>query len=391
MFTPVSTPDGHVYFQSKTRLCRWSGGKAMCRETAPALSRIFAVDRRLYVQQQGVGLMEMAHDGALRLVRDGDRFAEDEIKVVLPYGDGAARGLLVGLRTSAIFVQRAGRFEPFAPELYNRRADERLADGAILPDGSYALATRLRGLLIVDRQGRLLRRIDRAAGLQDNYVHAVVADRQGGLWLALQTGASRVEVASPFSVFDEASGLEQEWRAVVRHEGSLYVRGYAGLFVATPVSAEHALRPKAGTMRFRRVDGIEAPVPSMLRVGNRLLVSSVNAIDEIREGRPHRAVTYRSMPGMLTRSRADARRVYVGLADGLASIRLGDDGTWRDEGRVPGVDDAITSIAEATDGSLWLVSQRQRVLRVSFDAAHSGNASDRENAARPVLPRAGPG
>jgi signal transduction histidine kinase/DNA-binding response OmpR family regulator len=372
VFTPVSTPDGHVYFQSKTRLCRWSGGRVTCREMPPALSRIFAVDRKLYVQQLGVGLMEMAHDGALRLVPQGGRFAHDEIKVVLPYGGDTAPGLLVGLRTSALFVQRAGRFEAFAPALHDRRADERLGDGAVLPDGSYALATRLRGLLIVDRQGRLLRRIDRAAGLQDNYVHAVVADRQGGLWLALQTGASRVEIASPFSVFDEASGLEQEWRTVVRHEGSLYVRGYAGLFVAPPASTQNAPRPKAGTMHFRRVAGIEAPVHSMLRVGNRLLVSSVNAIDEIREERPRRAITYRSMPGMLARSRADARRVYVGLADGLASMRLGDDGTWRDEGRLPGVDDAITSIAEATDGSLWLVSQRQRVLRVSFDDATPG-------------------
>ncbi len=321
------------------------------------------------MQQQGVGLMEMAHDGALRLVPQGDRFADDEIKVVLPYGDDTAPGLLVGLRTSALFVQRAGRFEPFAPALYDRRADERLADGAVLPDGSYALATRLRGLLIVDRQGRLLRRIDRAAGLQDNYVHAVVADRQGGLWLALQTGASRVEIASPFSVFDEASGLEQEWRAVVRHEGSLYVRGYAGL-----------VRRDAGLRRARGpTEGRHNALSSRGRD------RSARPLDAAGRQSPARVVgeRHRRDPGRPTAARhqlpIDARdagplaggrpRVYVGLADGLASIRLGDDGTWRDEGRLPGVDDAITSIAEATDGSLWLVSQRQRVLRVGFDDA----------------------
>ena len=99
----------------------------------------------------------------------------------------------------------------------------------------------------------MLRQIDRAAGLQDNYVHAVLPDRQGGLWLALQTGASRVEVGSPFSVFDEASGLEQEWRAIVRHEGTLVrarirrpLRGAAASAPATPPA-------QAGPLRFRRV------------------------------------------------------------------------------------------------------------------------------------------
>ena len=365
MFTPVSAPDGRVYFQARTKLCQWSGGEVTCRETVPALSRIFVAGRKLYVQYQGVGLMEMVGD-ALRHVPQGARFSRDEIKVLLPYSDAEDSGILVGLRTSELFVQRTRSFEPFAPAVHDRRADERLTDGAVLPDGSFAFATRLRGLLVVDRQGRLLHQVDRVAGLQDNYVHAVLPDRQGGLWLALQTGASRVEVGSPFSVFDEASGLEQEWRAVVKHEGSVYVRGYAGLFEADLPSPGDAT-PAAGALRFRRVPEIESSVWSMLPVGDRLLVSSLNGIDEIRAKRSRRIVSYPSTPITMYRSRTDPARVYVGLAKGLASLYLVD-GTWRDEGRMPAIDETITSIAETKTGSLWLVSQRQRILRVDFAA-----------------------
>jgi hypothetical protein len=296
VFTPVSTPDGLVYFQAKTKLCRWSGGPVSCEETAPAHSRIFVVDRRLYVQRQGVGLMEMTPGGSLHPVPHGERFAKEEIKVLLPYPDGNRHGLLVGLRTSTLFVQRRGAFERFAPALHDRRVDERLSSGAVLPDGSFALATRLRGVLIVDRDGRLLQQIDRAAGLQDNYVHAVQTDGQGGLWLALQTGASRVEIASPFSVFDETSGLEQEWRAIVRHEDALYVRGYAGLVKAALPSPRRLNQGDAVSLRFHRVTGIEAPVSSLLRLGDRLLVSSFNAVDEIRANRSRCVARYRSMP-----------------------------------------------------------------------------------------------
>lgn len=367
VFTPVSAPDGRVYFQARTKLCRWFNGQIGCREVDVALSRIFVAGRKLFVQQQGVGLMEMDGD-SMRLVAGGERFAEEDIRVLLPYAPGDDGSILVGLRTGELFLQRDRSFQPFAADVRDGRLDERLLDGAVLPNGSFAFGTRLRGLLIVDRHGRLLNQIDRTAGLQDNYVHAVLADRQGGVWLALQTGASRVEVVSPFSVFDEASGLEQEWREVVKHDGSLYVRGYAGLFEASLQSAKSARHGTLGSLQFHRVREIEGSVWSLQPVADRLLVSSVNGIDEIRNKHPRRVISYRSTPMTMYRSRTDPRRVYVGLAEGLASLYLGDSG-WQDEGRVDGIDETITSIGETSSGSLWLVSQRQRVLRVDFAAA----------------------
>ena len=375
VFTPVSAPDGRVYFQARTKLCRWFNGRIGCRDVAGALSRIFVAGRKLYVQQQGVGLMEM-QDDSMRPVPGGERFAEEDVRVLLPYSPDETGGILVGLRTGELFLQRDRSFEPFAPAVRDGRVEERLLDAAVLPNGSFAFGTRLRGLLIVDRHGRLLNQIDRTAGLQDNYVHAVLADRQGGVWLALQTGASRVEVVSPFSVFDEASGLEQEWREVVKHEGSLYVRGYAGLFEASLHSSRPATNGALGSLQFHRVREIEGSVWALQPVADRLLVSSVTGIDEIRNKRPRRIISYRSTPMTMYRSRTDPRRVYVGLAEGLASLYLGDSG-WQDEGRVEGIDETITSIAETRQGSLWLVSQRQRVLRVDFAASDRSRPNTR--------------
>jgi signal transduction histidine kinase/DNA-binding response OmpR family regulator len=385
VFTPISAPDGRVYFQARTKMCRWSGGPVECREVDGALSRIFPAHRKLYVLQQGVGLMEM-QDDSMHLVPGGERFAAEDIRVLLPYSSDERAGILVGLRAGELFLQRGQAFEPFAPAVRDARLDERLLDGVVLPNGSFAFGTRLRGLLIVDRHGRLLNQVDRTAGLQDNYVHAVLADRQGGVWLALQTGASRVEVVSPFSVFDEASGLEQEWREVVKHQGSLYVRGYAGLFEASLQSASASAKPGAlESLQFRRVEEIEGAVWSLLPFFDRLLVSSQNGIDEIRKKRPHRIASYPSTPMTMFRSRTDPRRVYVGLAEGLASLYLGDAG-WQDEGRVDGIDETITSIAETTNGSLWLVSQRQRVLRVDFEGVERTRPNARRSRIRVYPP-----
>ena len=365
VFTPAVAHDGAVYFHSKNKTCRGSSLRVACRPTDADLSRIFAAGPKVYVQQPRVGLMEIDGD-RLRLVPGGERFADEEIGVVLPHRGEASGRILVGLRTLEMFASTDRGFEPFAPGLRDGRPGERLFSGAALPDGSYALGTRYGGLLIVGPHGSVVRQIDRASGLQDNYVHAVLPDGRGGVWLALQTGASRVEVTSPFSVFDKASGLEQEWRAIIRHEGSLYVRGYDGLFEAR-LAADGRPVPGSDSPQFRRVTEIGASVRSLLPVGDRLLVSSLGGVDEIRNKHSRRIAAYTSLPLTMYRSRSDPNRVFVGLTEGLASLYLRD-GTWRDEGRITGIDETITSIAEAAHGSLWLVSQRQRILQLTYDA-----------------------
>lgn len=371
VYTPVVTRSG-VYFQSRTTVCHWFEGELSCRTwTAP--SGIFDVEGRQYVQSSA-GLMEK-FDGLLRPVPGGPRFADEEITLLVAYSEGDNAGLLVGTRDFDLLFQRDGSFQPLLADASRHLVKGQLLDGAVLPDGSLALATSLSGLLIVDRQGNIVRQVDQSSGLQDNHVHGVWADKQGGLWLALQSGASRVEAVSPFSRFGEESGLEREWREVIRHQNTVYVRGYKGLFAADLRSTDATSLADSGSqsLQFRKIREIAPPVWSLLTVGGRLLASSSDGIYERRERGFHRIVTYASTPLTMFRSRTRPDRVYVGLLEGVASLRVVD-GSWHDEGRIAGIDETITSIAEDESGRLWLVSQRQRVIRVTFAArAASGN------------------
>jgi signal transduction histidine kinase/DNA-binding response OmpR family regulator len=318
--------------------------------------------------------------------------ARGEVTVVLAYSQGRDARLLVGTRDFHLYLQRGDTFEPFAIGARDpSMPDDELLRGAVLADGSFALATMRRGVLLVDREGRVQRQVDKASGLQENHVHAIWPDRDGGLWLATQNGISRVDVSSPFSIFDEDSGLEREWREVIKHQGTLYVRGYKGVFAADVTG------PQA--MRFHRVVEVEPPSWALAAAGSSVLAGSKDAIYElvssglvskpasastrashtapasrtaVVSSTPHvqarRIARTPSMALTMYRSRGEPARVYVGLVRGVMSVRLTDRG-WIDEGRIEGIDDPITSIAEAKNGALWMVSQRQRVLRVEFDGA----------------------
>ena len=230
-FAAAITPSGGVYFKGTSTLCYYER-ELHCRARQTIRSPIFATGRELYVQQTDLGLMELV-GGETTPVPDGQQFTNAEIAMVLASPRTNGDALIVGTRDFRFFVRRGRSFEPLPSDARDADGDDSLTGGALLPDGTIALATMLRGVLIMDETGRVRQRIDRRAGLRDNHVLALLTDRQGGLWAGLQHGLSRIVVSPQFSVFDERSGLERGWREVVEYGGTLYARGDTGLYAAS--------------------------------------------------------------------------------------------------------------------------------------------------------------
>ena len=109
--------------------------------------------------------------------------------------------------------------------------------GTDLPDGTFALATTSAGMGIVDRQGKRVALVNRAAGLPSDVVYYTMRDAEGALWLALDAGVARVETPSPVSFFDHADGLGGGIAAAIRHEGRLYLALQTGIRYLDPAPA----------------------------------------------------------------------------------------------------------------------------------------------------------
>ncbi|MBV9494719.1 MAG: hypothetical protein JOZ54_10770, partial [Acidobacteria bacterium] len=89
-----------VYFRTPTHLLRWNGS-AMKVWTAPNGFHIGSVvDGRLIVRQTGIGLSTVDGD-ALHLLPGGERFVDEKVYVIAPWGDG--RLFLIG-RTSGVTI-----------------------------------------------------------------------------------------------------------------------------------------------------------------------------------------------------------------------------------------------------------------------------------------------
>lgn len=344
VLTLQATPEGFAFMTGRWLLV-WDGTRVVTAATFPGdrpYAESFAVGREVCVwTRDGISRLRGTR---LEPVPGGEAFRGRRVDEILP-ADG---GMLVSVRGEGLFLLRDGKVTPFAPAASRWTAAKRLLSGTRLADGRWALGSVLGGLLLLRPDGAIDQVIDTAAGLPDNYVAGLVVDREGALWLALNNGLARLEIASPLSVLDRRTGLQGEPYTMARYDGALWVGGAAGLFT-TAGAAENG-----PPVQLRPVEGVAPGAWSLLPVGDDLLLGAASGVYQIRGGtaRLIAGTEKKSTTYVLARSAADPDRVWLGQEDGLAAIRRTADG-WRYEGKVEGLSSVVRSLAEGRDGTLW--------------------------------------
>jgi signal transduction histidine kinase/CheY-like chemotaxis protein/ligand-binding sensor domain-containing protein len=355
-----------VYFQTERAIFRWADDQLTIIPAPSRFNRSSLVRDRLHLTTPEHGLV--AIDGeTIRPLPGTQRLSGEPFPIIFEYDE---KRLLIGTRAQGLFLYDGSALTPFPTELDHHFKTLGIYRGTVLPDGTFALASVSGGLSIIDRNGRRVSQVARAHGLASDTVYFVAADRDGGLWLGLDTGVARVETPAPVSYFNEATGLAAGAVRMIRHDGRLYAATGNGLLYLAPASGQLA------EAQFRDLGGILnqcwwfATVADPARDRSRLLSACSNGLYEI-AGTTVTPVSIRAdqtfRPNVLLVSTVDPARIWVALFDGLTSFRL-ESGRFVDEGRVPGVTEEVRTLFEYPDGSLWLGTQSTGALRVRFDA-----------------------
>jgi diguanylate cyclase (GGDEF)-like protein len=178
--------------------------------------------------------------------------------------------------------------------------------------------------------------------------------------VAAGNGITRIDVDSPLSHFGERAGLHGAVLALQRHAGMLYVGTTEGLF--------HLVG--GGGARFEPIPQVPGQSWGFMEAGARLLVANNEGVFALEGDTPRRVLATDQTAYSLLRSRQQPARVFVGMQNGLASIRLGADGRWVDEGRIEPVRDEVRTLVE-DDGHLWLGTW-SGVIRLALPTAWRG-------------------
>ena len=85
----------------------------------------------------------------------------------------------------------------------------------------FAFGTTSDGVFIINKAGEILQHTNEANGMQSNTVQYLYEDRENNLWAGLAYGITKIETASPFSIWSDHYGFK----------GSIYNNGSTIFFI----------------------------------------------------------------------------------------------------------------------------------------------------------------
>jgi signal transduction histidine kinase len=364
VWTTHITPQG-VVFQTARRLFRWDGAEMRSWSTPSRFRSAFLVREVLYVWEEGAGIKRLGTD-RLELVPGGGWFADRKTDALLPH----PQGLLAVVRGEGLVLLAGGQARPLegAGSDYLRR--HRPYTAVALPDryGAhgwlYAVATFGGGVALVAPDGQLVRAYGADVGLhEEDQAVGLVADEQGGLWVALLNGVARIDLFSRLTVFDEGSGLLGSVYTVAEAEAEVWAGTSTGLYRLVPGRLGRPGEAGPAYARFARAGVVPGGQTwALLPTSAGLLIGTNSGVYVIRGGQGRRVSEARGFEFLQLSQRSD--RVLVGSKGGVLTLSLRD-GRWSEDEWLDGVEGEVRSLVEDASGAVWLSQVGGGVFRVT--------------------------
>jgi signal transduction histidine kinase/DNA-binding response OmpR family regulator len=362
----IARPEG-VYFSVPRHVFRWRDGVVRDWPLGTRPIKLHPVGNDLYAHVAGTGLLRLVGDEFQLVSTDAAFLTSNESAIFALDRDH----VLAAIANAGFFTVdlTTGALTPWATPVNTLLRAASIPAGVRLPDGSFALGTLPFGLLIISPDGMRFRRLDRTTGLVDNVVLGLAPDPAGGLWVGFNTGAARVELDSPVSVFDgdngPPSGTIDCWG---HYDGALYAGAFDGLWRLTPsdpatgAGARFVKDPRSITNVFA-IQPFEGETLVSTTAGLYRMTSGGDGVEQLVD-------SILNHPLCVIASRVTPGRFYLGGTRGLTVVQKTPAG-WTKLAEFLELGDIHTA-TEQTDGTLWLASYS----RGFWEIPRAGEISD---------------
>jgi signal transduction histidine kinase/CheY-like chemotaxis protein/uncharacterized protein YigA (DUF484 family) len=275
--------------------------------------------------------------------------------------------MLIGTRTQGLFLYDGKDFIPFKTEADPYVANTSLYGGLILSNGLIALNTFNDGMVIINKQGKLIQRIDKSVGLQDNSVDYVYEDSRGILWMPLFNGIAKFDLHSSLTYYNESMGLPAKTVfSVGFNNGTIYAGTNNGAYLLNKA-----------TNHFEKLAGTSGQVNTFLKNGKDFLLAGAEKgllkIDGSKVTPVIPGVNYDFHVTQIMRSKIDSTVLYCDLRSGLAVVRYHPaTGKYDIESYADGLFSNVGYFSETPAGDLWIAGDNPGELKLVNPDRSSG-------------------
>ncbi|MCK9203701.1 MAG: ATP-binding protein [Bacteroidales bacterium] len=336
-----------VYFITKKNIFRWHREKMETLKPEYEIISGFYVNKTLYLQVKDRGLMVFRHDKMIPVPKGEIVSGAIEIKAMLPYPKNK---ILIATGTQGLYMLDSDGVKDFITQSDELFMKNLITTGVALSDGSFAIGTSRKGVVIIYPDGRVKQFIDKKAALRNENVQALFADDNNILWAALNNGIAMIGIPSSLSFFDDKSGLNGAVNHIMRHEGRLYVSTYQGLYYYDG--------PSFG---FQSIPEIITACWSVVPFGKNLVAATSQGVFLI--SNLHAKLIKDGFAISLAKDASDPSSVYVGEMSGFYCLR-NKNGAWTSR-ELANPEEEINDLIQDNNGYIWGSTLTKGIFRYS--------------------------
>lgn len=358
-----TTTDG-IYFSSNQYLIRIKGKIVKVWKPKTSFHRSFFANGILFVNQPEYGLTFVRND-SLKLTPNTDYFSKKLIYSLQSYSQNK---LLIGTQADGLYLFNADALRrdttiskdsviiKFRTDDENFLKENLIYSSISLPNGNIAIGTSRKGVLIINRDGNTIRKINQSSNLQDESIWNLLLDNQNNLWMALNNGISYTNINSQLTSWDESSGLRGSLQSVIRYNNSLYISTNIGIF-------------KKNNDEFQEIKefnkfAFKLHVTKTSDNREFLLASATDGMYQIINDRAFKIGNYKQAAYSFITSKIFPNIIYAALNDGIGILKY-QQGSIIFLGKLDETKGQVFSFTEDQYGTLWYSHRYKGVDRIN--------------------------
>lgn len=355
---------GGVFFRTNRVVFQYSGGRITTHEPGGELTALFATERGPVVQQDFSRLLLFQNGVFEPFVQVPE--LKSALTGALPWAGDTL--LFSSLKNGLFYLsgQRMGRWPTPHDALLQ---EKRIYAATALPNGQLALGTSLDGLIVLDRQRRVFRHLNKKIGLQNNNILSTFSDRAGNLWLGLDNGIDCVILNSPFNSVIPDGDLQGTGYTATVFQGQLFLGVSNGVYTAPWKSFYHAEKEPF----FQKVNATDGQVWSLNVLDRALLMGHHEGAFGLSGGGAERISVE---PGAWTFVPLTADYLLGGSYNGLELYRKSGS-SWVFDQKLEGLNESCRVMVKDADGAVWVSHPYRGLYRVEWSPARKNTITVR--------------
>lgn len=362
--------NGDVYFQTYDYFFIWNGSSIKVIPAKPLLSFSYVANNNIFARQRDVGLIQLVGD-QITVIAGGESYADNFIAGIIAVSEneylivsrykGIERCRIDGARLTVL-----SQTDTYFNNTITTNASYAYTVSQ-LSDGNLVIGTTGNGAFIVSQSGEIFHHIGKNYDLQSNMVFYSYLTEDGNLWLAQNTGISKIELNSPFTLHNRKERKLEGVSDITRHNEDIYVSTLQDIFRLEksrnniPASLKRISHENAMFWKFEHSNGKLWSCSSM---GGIFEVTN----DSIRNAMAENISTYYTyVPD------SNSAKMLASTLDGSLHVLSLKNNKWHSDYIVEGVKISGRSFVEFTEDAtgdtrtIWMGTELPAVYRIDFD------------------------